>query len=148
MKQVLLFHLPVPQAQRRIKILVFIELHIFTCISVTISFIDLRVRCQLPEAPSHGVLPATSDENKLSQTQSVVPAGKGVVIPSSGECPKPFSKMAFIGIVMCSIHAQLISQCPKAIVIENKYYLQITIEEAQRSASGQGLLDMLMPDGC
>ena len=36
-----------------------------------------------------------------SWTQSVVPSGKGVAIPSSGECPKPFSKMAFIAIRVC-----------------------------------------------
>ena len=52
-------------------------------------------------APSRRALLATVDENKSSQTQSVVPVGKGVAIPSSGECPEPFSKTAFIGIVVC-----------------------------------------------
>ena len=51
------------------------------------------------EALSPGALPAT-EENELSWTQSLVPAGKGVAIPCSGECPEPFSEMAFIGIGM------------------------------------------------
>ena len=50
-----------------------------------------------PVPPS---FPATANENKSSGTQSVVPAGKGVAIPSSGECPKPLFEMAFIGIGM------------------------------------------------
>ena len=44
------------------------------------------------------------------------------------------------------MHAKLINQSLKVIVTENRYYLQITIEETQRSASGQDLLDMLMPE--
>ena len=51
-----------------------------------------------PVPPS---FPATANENKSSGTQSVVPAGKGVAIPSSGECPEPFSETAFIRIGMC-----------------------------------------------
>ena len=53
------------------------------------------------DAPSFGALLAATEENKSSRTQSVVPVGKGVAIPSSGECPKPFSERAFIGIGMC-----------------------------------------------
>ena len=56
---------------------------------------------KLWEALSHGALRVSADENKLSQTQSVVLPGKGVVIPSSRECPEPFYEMAFIGISMC-----------------------------------------------
>ena len=62
------------------------------------------------DAQSHGTLPAAADENKSSRTQSVVPAGKGVAIPCSGECPKPFSEMAFIGIGMqhaCIAHQSM-----------------------------------------
>ena len=54
--------------------------------------------------------------NELSWTQSV-PVGKRVAIPFSGECPEPFSKMAFIGIGMgrsiqyaCKAH-QSMSKC-------------------------------------
>ena len=74
------------------------------------------------DAPSLGALPVvTKDENEWSQTQSVVPAGKGVAIPSSGECPEPFSEMALIGIGIrrgrqCACKAH---QCLKAIVTEN-----------------------------
>ena len=52
------------------------------------------------DAPSCGTLQATMEENESSQTQSVVLMGKGVVIPSSGACPKPFSQTAFIWIGM------------------------------------------------
>ena len=64
-------------------------------------------------------------KNKLPWTQSVVLTGKGVVIPSSGESPKPFSEMAFIGICMHRgiQYAKLINQCLKAIVTESRYYL-------------------------
>ena len=51
--------------------------------------------------PSLEALPATEDEAELPWTQSVVLAGKGVAIPSSGECPESFSEIAFIGIGMC-----------------------------------------------
>ena len=53
------------------------------------------------DAPSCRALPAAVDENNSSCTQSAVPAGKGVATPSSGECPKPFSETAFIGISRC-----------------------------------------------
>ena len=46
-----------------------------------------------PSSPSRGW-------NESFWTQSV-PGEKGVVIPSSGECPEPFSETAFIGIGMC-----------------------------------------------
>ena len=69
------------------------------------------------DAESCGDLPASVDENKSSWIQSVVPAGKGVAIPSSGECPEPSSEMAFIGISMCRgrqhgcIAHQIITKC-------------------------------------
>ena len=53
------------------------------------------------DAESCGALPASVDENKSSWIQSVVPAGKGVAIPSSGECPEPSSETTFIRIGMC-----------------------------------------------
>ena len=48
---------------------------------------------------------------------------------------------------VCSMHAKLINQCLMTIVTENRYYLQTTIEETHRSASGQGLIDMLTAEG-
>lgn len=42
------------------------------------------------DAPSYGALLVAADENNSSQTQPVVPAGKRVVIPFSGESPEPF----------------------------------------------------------
>lgn len=47
-------------------------------------------------------LPQMADKNKSSRTQSVVPVGKGVVIPSTGECLEPFSETSFIGNGMCT----------------------------------------------
>ena len=52
------------------------------------------------DAPSHRALPAVVDENESSRTQSIALVGKGVVIPSIGECTEPFSETAFIGISM------------------------------------------------
>ena len=49
--------------------------------------------------------PQWMKRKESSWTQSVVPAGKGVAIPSSGEYPKPFSKMAFIGMVCAGVHS-------------------------------------------
>ena len=46
-------------------------------------------------------LPVADEKKGVVQTQSVVLAGKGVVIPSGGECPEPFSKTAFTRIGMC-----------------------------------------------
>ena len=71
--------------------------------------------------------------------------------PLVENAPSPSPKRLLLGLVFArvySMHANLINQCPEAIVIENQYYLQITIERPQRSASGQGLLDMLKPEGC
>ena len=42
--------------------------------------------------------------NKSSQVQSCCPAGKGVVIPSSGECPESFSQMALLGMVCVGVY--------------------------------------------
>ena len=53
------------------------------------------------DAPSRGTLQAIAEKKKSSWTQSVVLVGKGVAIPFSGECPEPFSEMAFIGIGRC-----------------------------------------------
>ena len=47
--------------------------------------------------PSLEALPATEDEAELPWTQSVVLAGKGVAIPSSGESPEPFSFSVGLG---------------------------------------------------
>ena len=55
----------------------------------------------MQDAPSHRALPAVVDENESSRTQSIALVGKGVVIPSIGECTEPFSETAFIGIGMC-----------------------------------------------
>ena len=75
------------------------------------------------DTPSRGVLPDSVDENESSWTHSVVPAGKGVAIPSSGECPEPFSDMAFIRVWKCrGIQHMCIayqSMSNKAIVIKN-----------------------------
>ena len=49
-----------------------------------------------------GPLGAAIDGNNESpQTQSRCSGGKGVVIPSSGECPEPFSYPAFIRVGKC-----------------------------------------------
>ena len=77
------------------------------------------------DAPSCRALPAAADENESSRTQSVVLVGKGVAIPSCGECLQPFLKTAFIEVCtgVYSVHAKLVNQCLKAIVTENRYYL-------------------------
>ena len=54
---------------------------------------------------------------------NLVPPGKGVVIPSSGECPSLSPKQLLMGMVcvgVYSIHAQLINQCQKATVIQKQ----------------------------
>ena len=60
------------------------------------------------DAPSRRALPAAAGENKSSRPQSVVLVGNGVAIPSSGECPEPFSKRLLLGSVgagVYSVHA-------------------------------------------
>ena len=54
---------------------------------------------------------------------NLVPAGKGVVIPSSGECPSLSPKQLLMGMVcvgVYSIHAYLINQYQNTIVIQKK----------------------------
>ena len=61
--------------------------------------------------------------NKSSWTQSFVQVGKGMAIPSSGECPEPFFQTAFIGNVMCRClqHTHIAHQSmSKAIVIQKQ----------------------------
>ena len=48
------------------------------------------------------------------------PAGKGVVIPFSGEHPKPFSQMTFIGNGMCRCIQHTSINVKKAIVIQKQ----------------------------
>ena len=103
------------------------------------------------DGPSLGVLPARDNETELSWTQSVVLAGKRGQFPLVGNAPSPSLKQLLLVSVSAgvySMHAKVVNHCLKAIVKENRYYLQITIEETQRPASGQGLLDVLKPEGC
>lgn len=52
---------------------------------------------------------------KIIPAQSVVPVGKGVVIPSSGDCLEAFSEMAIIVLGMRWViqHTCIAYQCPK-----------------------------------
>ena len=86
-----------------------------------------------------------------SRTQSVVPAGSGVAIPSSGECPEPFSEMAFIGIGM---RRDIQHTCIAYQSMSKGYSCRkqtLSIGNNRRNTeiiSGQGLRDILTPVVC
>ena len=79
--------------------------------------------------------------------------GKGVANPSSGECPKPFYKTAFIRISMRRgiQHTCIAYQSMSERLYSQKKKVTLSIDDNWRNTeivSGQGLQDMLMPDGC